>query len=122
MGRKQEELDMELAKTVAIEKDLEKFVDTLTEIIQSTCRKIFKTTSTSNKTNKGKSVPWWTAELTCIRKRINALGRQYQRTRKEEELRERRKRNYLEERKKYQNEITEEKLTRGRSTPVLRLQ
>ena len=53
-----EELDMQLSKTAAIVKDLEKFVDTFTETLQSTCRKTFKTIRTSNKTNKMKSVPW----------------------------------------------------------------
>ena len=47
---------------------------------------------TSNKTNK-------------MRKRINALRRQYQRTRNDEDLRESRKQKYFEERKKYQIEI-----------------
>jgi len=40
--------------------------------------------------------------------KINALRRQYQRTRNDEELRERRKRKYF-EKKKYQNEIKQEK-------------
>jgi hypothetical protein len=40
-----------------------------------------------------KSVPWWTANLTITRERINALRRQYQRTRNEEELREKRQKN-----------------------------
>ena len=104
-----EELDMQLSTTASVVKDLEKFVDTFTETLQSTCRRTFKTISTSNKINKMKSVPWWTANLTIMRKRINALRRQYQRTRNEEELRERRKRKYFEERKKYQNEIKKEK-------------
>jgi len=109
-----EELDMQLSITATIVKDLEKFVDTLTETIQSTCRRTFKTVSTSNKINKMKSVPWWTANLTIMRKRINALRRQYQRTRNEEELRERRKRKYFEEKKKYQNEIKQEKFNSWR--------
>jgi hypothetical protein len=99
-----EDLDMQLSKTVSIVKDLEKFVDTFTETLQSACSRTFKTISTSNRTNKMKSVPWWTANLTIMRKRINALRRQYQRTRNEEELRESRKRKYF-EKKKYQNEI-----------------
>jgi hypothetical protein len=44
-----------------------------------------------------------------MRKKINALRRLYQRTRKNEELRESRKQKYFEENKKYQFEIRKEK-------------
>jgi len=38
-----------------------------------------------------KSAPRWTEELEVMRKRVNALRRRYQRTKKNEELREQRK-------------------------------
>jgi len=43
---------------------------------------------------KGRAVPWWTDELTTMRKRTNALGRQHQRTTNNENLRESWKRQY----------------------------
>jgi hypothetical protein len=100
---------MHLSKTVSKVKDFEKFVDIFTETLQSTCSRTFKTKCGNNRTNKKKSVPWWTAIRTIMRKRINALRRQYQRTRNDEQLRENRKIKYFEEKKKYQNEIKKEK-------------
>jgi hypothetical protein len=60
---------MQVYKTVAIVTELEKFVDSFTETLQSTCRKTIKTIRTSNKSSKIKSVPLWTASLTVMRKR-----------------------------------------------------
>jgi hypothetical protein len=76
MGGKLRGIGHAIIQTATIVKDLEKFVDTFTEILQSTCRRTFKTISTSNKMNKMKSVPWRTANLTITRKKINALRRQ----------------------------------------------
>ena len=70
-----EELNMNLSKIVSKENALDMFVDTFTEALQSTCRKTFKTISTENKIKKKKSVPWWTDNLTMMRKRINVLRR-----------------------------------------------
>jgi len=50
-------------------------------------------------------VPWWTEELTFQRKRFNALRRRYQRTTNNNELRERRKNQYHDEKRKYQAAI-----------------
>ena len=105
-----EGMDMQLSQTASKVNDLEKLVDNFTETLQLACRKTFKTMRTSNKTNKMKSVPWWTDKLTQMRKRTNALRRQYQRTRNDEDLRESRKQKYFEERKRYQIEIKKEKL------------
>ena len=90
------------------------FVDTFTETLQTPCRKTFKTLSTENKIKKKKSVPWWTDNLTTMRKKTNALRRLYKRTRNNEELRESRKQKYFEARKKYQFEITKEKFNSWR--------
>jgi hypothetical protein len=63
-----------------------------------------------NKENRHKSVPWWTVELTLMRKRINALRRRYQRTTNNEDLRKSRKTQYYEEKTKYQAVIKEGKI------------
>jgi hypothetical protein len=55
------------------------------------------------------SVPWWTEELTVVRKRTNAL-RRFQRTRNKEGLREQCKTSYLEEKVRYEATIKREKI------------
>jgi hypothetical protein len=65
--------------------------------------------TTNTKTITNKSVPWWTDELTVMRKRTNAL-RSYQRTRKHEGLREQRKTIYLAEKARYEAAIKREKI------------
>ena len=49
---------------------------------------------------KHKSVPRWTTELSVMRKKINAMRRQYQRTKRDDNLREARKQLYQQEKKK----------------------
>jgi len=56
-----------------------------------------------------KSVPWWTEELTLMRKRINALRRRFQRTINNNDLRERRKNQYHDGKVQYQAAIKREK-------------
>ena len=75
---------MNISTKPSKERDLEMFVDTFREALQSACRKSFKTISTENTTKKKKSVPWLTESLTIMRKRINALRRIYQKTRNNE--------------------------------------
>jgi hypothetical protein len=67
------------------------------------------------KTTKCTSVPWWTEELTVMRRRINA-PRRYQRTANNDDLRESRKNQYHYERKKYQATIKREKLNPGKNS------
>jgi hypothetical protein len=55
------------------QKDISIFIEKFDETIQSTCKKMFKISQSSNTTAKGKSVPWWTDALTLMRKRTNAL-------------------------------------------------
>ena len=103
-----EELDRHLSTIILTENDLEQQVDKFAEAIQSACNRTFQTTNTGKKNRTKKSVPWWTESLTIMRKRVNAHRRLYQRTRNDEEHRERRKQTYVEE-KKYQAEIKKEK-------------
>jgi hypothetical protein len=73
-------------------------------------QQIIQNSRTTKKTTKHKLVPWWTEELTIQRKRLNALGRRYQRTQNNEVLREYRKNIYHEGKTKYQATIKKEKL------------
>jgi hypothetical protein len=55
-------------------------------------------------------VPWWTSELTIIRKKINAMRRRYQRTNGDDNLRENRKRQYQQEERKYAATLRKSKM------------
>jgi hypothetical protein len=75
-----------------------------------TCKKTFKYLKSPNRTAKGKSVPWWKDALQIMRKRTNALKRRYQRTLNNVELRESRKNQYIEGKRKCQAAIRKEKI------------
>ena len=109
-GLEAEELDRNLAALTSETPDLDWLIATFTEAIQSACGKTFKILNSDRKSIKNKSVPWWTDCLTIARKRVNALRRRYQRTKHNEELRESRKQQYFEEKKKYQIQIRKEKI------------
>jgi hypothetical protein len=90
--------------------DIEEFIEKFDETIQLTCKETLKHQNLSHTFAKGKSVPWWTDALTTLRKRTNALRRKYQRTPNNEELRENRRNQYFEGKRKYQAAIRKEKI------------
>ena len=73
------------------------------------CEQSFKTTNAPRVPQKNKSVPWWTKELTEMRKTTNALRRKYQRTRDNAEQREKNKKTYFDQKSKYAATIRREK-------------
>lgn len=77
--------------------------------IENACKKSFYTSGSRTGAIKGKSVPWWTDELTSKRKMVNALRRSYQRTRNNVQLREERRLVYYTEKKRYMKSINTEK-------------
>jgi len=90
-GGEAEELDKYLSTKITTEEDLEQNIDLFAEAVQSACRRTFQNTTTREKTSKKTSVPWWTDNLTIMRKKVNACRRLFQRTRNDEVLRESRK-------------------------------
>jgi hypothetical protein len=86
---------------VSDETDIEKKTEEFHEVLKLACSKSFRTQRATKKAMPNKSVPWWTEELTIMRKILNALRRMYQRTRNNEELREERKTQYLEGKARY---------------------
>ena len=60
--------------------DMEDLVNKFIGALKTACKKFFKIGRVFMKTNKHKSVPWWTEDLTIKRKRVNAFRRKYQRT------------------------------------------
>jgi hypothetical protein len=100
-----------LCARIAEEADIEKSTEEFHIILKTVCNKTYRKHRTSKKTTTThKSVPWWTDELTILRKRTNTLRRRHQRTRNNDELRERRKVQYLEGKAQYAATIKREKL------------
>jgi hypothetical protein len=102
-------LDRVLALQVKDENNIERAVDLFQEAVISSCNKSFKKRRVT-KTTMHKSVPWWTEEFTLMRKRTNAVRRRYQRTTNYDNLRERRKNQYHDEKSKYEAAIKREKI------------
>ena len=98
-----------LCARIAEEADVEKYIEEFHVILKRACNKTYRKHRISKKTTH-KSVPWWTEELTILRKRTNALRRRQQRTRNNDELRERRKLQYLEGKAQYATTFKREKL------------
>jgi len=89
-----------------MENKVSKFSDALT----AACDKSFKKARTPTKTQKHKTVPWWTEDLTVARKRVNAFRRKYQRTKNNTTTREQRKMEYQAEKAQYQARIKNAKI------------
>jgi hypothetical protein len=88
---------------------VETLVEDYNKAIKMACNKTFTILRGSRHAVSHKSIPWWTAELTVLRKRTNALRRLYQRTKNNEELRNCRNMQYLESKSIYAATIKREK-------------
>ena len=75
-----DDLDEPLNEMTKKRTEIEKLIEVFQEALKEACEKLFRQRTMKKITNK--SVPWWTDELTVMRKRTNALGRRYQRKRK----------------------------------------
>ena len=103
------DLDSTMAKRATSGCDVEKTIDEFYEDLTAACNESFRTQLTLNKATTNRSVPWWTDELTIMR-RVNVL-RRYQRTTNNEELRTQRKAQYLEGKARYASTIKYEKFS-----------
>ena len=72
-------------------------------------KKAFKTHRSPKTPQTQRSVPWWTKELTVMRKSTNVLRRKFQRTRNNAELRKACKMKYFEEKARYAATIKRKK-------------
>jgi hypothetical protein len=70
----------------------------------------FRVSRAGDRALNKRSVPWWTGELTLLRKKALALRRRYQRTRNDENLRHERRFQYQEGNRHYQAKLRREKL------------
>ena len=85
------DLDDTLCLLITKDTGIEKHIEDFSEVLKIACDKSFKTHRGSKNARTHKSVPWWTRELTVMRKRTNALCRRFKRTRNNAGLREKRK-------------------------------
>ena len=105
------DLDKTLCTCVFEETDIEKLIEEFHEVLKLACSTSFRTQWASKRATSSKSVPWWTEELTIMRKRLNALRRRYQRTRNNEDLRQQCKTQYLEGKARYTATIKKQKIS-----------
>ena len=102
-------LDEELKRKIQCDTNATNIIEDLNRALISACNKTFDKTKGVKHVQQGRTVPWWTAELTIMRKRLNALRRRYQRTRNDVRLREERKGQYAEQKRLYEAKQNEEK-------------
>jgi len=111
-------LDKHISLQIANTEDMEDIVSKFSDTLTAACDKSFKKARTHMQTNRHKTVPWWTEELTIARKRVNAFKRKYQRT-KNNNIREQRKTKYQAEKAQYQTKIKNAKRSRGNNTVTI---
>jgi len=75
-----EEIDQELCNKIHFYEDVDELVDTAFSGVTAACNAAFKVSRGLKRSFTKPAVPWWTEELTVLRKRTNALRRRYQRT------------------------------------------
>ena len=90
--------------------DTEELMSKFTSIITATCGATFKVLRPRDCDTKGRSVPWWSSELTVLRKRAIALTRSYQRIRNDDNLRQERKLRHQEGKRLDHSKLQEGKL------------
>jgi hypothetical protein len=64
-----EDLDETLSSLITEELDIEKRIDEFSEVLKLACNKSFPTYRATKKVTAQKTVPWWTQELTVLRKK-----------------------------------------------------
>jgi hypothetical protein len=102
-------LDNALYTKISLETDIEGILEKYKDSLTAVCDKSFHVRKQREKPIGHKSVPWWTLELTIMRKKINAM-RCYQRTRGDDNRRENRKRQYQQQKRKYAAMVRKSKM------------
>jgi len=103
-------LDKYVSSRIAITEEMEDKVNKFSDTLTMACNKSFKIGRSLVKTNKHKTVPWWSEDLTIARKRVNAFRRKYQRTKNNNNLRDQRQTEYYVEKAQYQAKIKNAKM------------
>jgi hypothetical protein len=90
-----------------MESTVEKYQDSLT----AASKKLFYVRKQRDKTIEYRSAPWWSMELTLMRKKINPMRRLlYRRTKRDHNLREARKQQYQLKKRKYTATLRKSKM------------
>jgi len=103
-------LDQTWCQRVKRTPNIKAVVDELQDILEQACRSSLTRKGRDGKTLRHKPIPWWTSQLTTQRKEVNAKRRRYQRTKKNNELREQRKGQYLASKAEYVAAIRREEI------------
>jgi len=90
--------------------NIEKTVTEFNEALKIACNSTFPIHRASRNSTSHRSVSWWSADLTILRKRTNALRRLHRTTRNNDELREKRKTQYFGCKATYAATIRREKI------------
>jgi len=106
-----EGLDEHLSQRVAAAPCMETVIEELQEALETACRISFRIRNISQKATLHKSVPWWTQNLTILRKKINEQRWKFQRTKGNNDLRDHRKEQYLATKAEYTAAIRKERYT-----------
>lgn len=102
--------DKALSQKVKLSSDTGEIIHKLTSAITAACDASFQVLRPGKRTTKKRSVPWWTNELTTLRKKAVAMRRRFQRTKNDANLRQERRLQYNESNRTYQARLREEKL------------
>jgi len=106
-----EGLDEHLSQKVAAAPCMETLIEEFQEALETACRISFRIREISQKATSNKSVPWWTKNLTILRKQVKAQRRKFQRTKDNYDLRDHRKEQYLATKAEYTAAIRKERYT-----------
>jgi hypothetical protein len=110
-----DDLDETLSSLITVEINIEKRIDEFSEALKLACNKSFPTHGATKKVTAHKTVPWWTEDLTVLRKRTNAQRRLYQRSRNNNELRESAKHSTPKVKQRFQQPSKGKKMNPGKS-------
>ncbi|KAJ4439344.1 hypothetical protein ANN_07466 [Periplaneta americana] len=98
-------LDEILQDMASVETDIEILVEKFEGAITAACNKSFRICKPSTKVKDHKPVPWWSQELTIMRKKTTAMRRRYQKAKSNGNERELRKQQYIQEKRRYESSI-----------------
>ena len=105
-----EDLDNALYTKISPETDTELAVEKYQDSLTAASKKSFYVRKQRDKTTEYKSAPWWSMELTLMKKKINAMRRRYQRTKRDDDLLETRKQHYQQEKRNYATTLRKSKM------------
>jgi len=95
------ECDNEISQKIELHPDTDQVLQKFNSAITAACDTTFQVKKFRNQNAKKRSVPWWTNDLTLLRKKTQALRCRLQRTKNDDNLRLERRQHYLEHNRIY---------------------